>query len=479
MLSRRVLFRSEHVAWFWLGLTCLICWVGLRRVIGQPINGDAAWLLYVSQQVLEGSRLYVDLIEINPPLIIWLSMPAVVLERLSGISHATTFPLMVALAAAVSVVGCFRLSAGSLHASYRGAFAAGVALILFVLPFAYWGQREHLMLILCLPHLIEAAGRMRGARTRSPLKLGIAAGLGYALKPHYALAFLAVELIVFSRTRKLWPVAIATGAVGCAYIVAVIAITPEYFPTAMMLRPLYAQYYDRSLSDFVLLRPMLVPAALSLAFVLLRGEGRELRVVLACATAAWILAFMIQGKGWTYHLLPGYAGALLLLWLGMAAGASSSNVLRGPAYVAVTILALALGLGLRKPTLLEQFQRAVSLEVMSVMERESVMVLTPDLGHVWPAVTYTASKWPARVPSLWPFVAGPEGNAYGTRLTIEALRNRPTVLVLHPRWNDMLTDLLKDSTFARIWYGYEAVDSLEYVTLYRWAGARPPKPISP
>ena len=73
----------------WLGLTSLICLTGLWKVVGQPISADVAWFLHVAQRVLDGARLYVDVIEINPPLVAWLSMPAVIVEKVSGLSQTT------------------------------------------------------------------------------------------------------------------------------------------------------------------------------------------------------------------------------------------------------------------------------------------------------------------------------------------------------------------------------------------------------
>ena len=35
-------------------------------------DDDIAWLLYVARKWMEGKQLYIDLVEINPPLIIWL-----------------------------------------------------------------------------------------------------------------------------------------------------------------------------------------------------------------------------------------------------------------------------------------------------------------------------------------------------------------------------------------------------------------------
>src|SRR5260370_3094688 len=42
-----------------------------------PLKDDVAWLLYVARKWLGGQRLYEDLVEVNPPLIIWIyAVPA-------------------------------------------------------------------------------------------------------------------------------------------------------------------------------------------------------------------------------------------------------------------------------------------------------------------------------------------------------------------------------------------------------------------
>src|SRR5579883_1005972 len=42
-------------------------------VLGSPLKDDIAWLLYVSRRWLAGRELYVDVVEVNPPLIVWIS----------------------------------------------------------------------------------------------------------------------------------------------------------------------------------------------------------------------------------------------------------------------------------------------------------------------------------------------------------------------------------------------------------------------
>src|SRR5713101_5631390 len=45
---------------------------------------DVSWLITLSEKVLDGTRLYVDLIEVNPPASVLLYLPAVALARWVG-----------------------------------------------------------------------------------------------------------------------------------------------------------------------------------------------------------------------------------------------------------------------------------------------------------------------------------------------------------------------------------------------------------
>ena len=54
---------------------------------------DNDWILYMARQSFEGKKAYVDYYELNPPLIIWLNIPAVTLAKLTGVSLATALKL--------------------------------------------------------------------------------------------------------------------------------------------------------------------------------------------------------------------------------------------------------------------------------------------------------------------------------------------------------------------------------------------------
>src|SRR6185437_14862400 len=60
-----------------VGVTAIVLFAALRS----PLKDDIAWLLYVARRWIAGRELYVDVIEVNPPLIIWISAIPVELAR--------------------------------------------------------------------------------------------------------------------------------------------------------------------------------------------------------------------------------------------------------------------------------------------------------------------------------------------------------------------------------------------------------------
>ena len=82
---RGYLLASAAIVAFSLG-------VELRRVI----PSDTGFLLYIAGRVLDGARLYVDIIEINPPLIVGLNLPVVLASRALGVPDILVYRLAVA-----------------------------------------------------------------------------------------------------------------------------------------------------------------------------------------------------------------------------------------------------------------------------------------------------------------------------------------------------------------------------------------------
>jgi hypothetical protein len=289
-----------------------------------PLNGDVSAILYFADRMLSGDRLYVDIVDVNPPLIFWLSAVPAWLARQLGLGPAPVFVAMVLALHAVSFGLC--RDAFRRLAEFRRPFAATfvplvLLLALLVLPGRDFGQRCHLMIVLALPYATVAALRLQGDAPSPIVALcaGALAAVGFLIKPYYLLIPLAVELALLARLgwtaaiQRAEPWLIALG--GGLYATAALAWCPSYFTTVL---PLIEKYYltpslhnaltvvfgveDRWLGLLAVL-----PA---LAIALVSPHRPALRIaVLVTLTGALIAA--LQGKGWPYHLLPFWTGAIM------------------------------------------------------------------------------------------------------------------------------------------------------------------------
>src|SRR5271170_6082051 len=59
-----------------------VLFVALRS----PLKDDIAWLLYVAHRWMAGRELYIDVVEVNPPLIVWISAIPLEIARVLDVS---------------------------------------------------------------------------------------------------------------------------------------------------------------------------------------------------------------------------------------------------------------------------------------------------------------------------------------------------------------------------------------------------------
>src|SRR5581483_2686228 len=126
-----------------------------------PLNHDVGAVLQWSGRMLAGERLYVDINDVNPPLIYWLNLIPAGLARAAQLAAPRAFVLTVL----ATIAGMLLLARPLFHKlAPPGSFTAlalpGLALfVLLVYPQTSFGQREHLLAILTLPYLLLASLR--------------------------------------------------------------------------------------------------------------------------------------------------------------------------------------------------------------------------------------------------------------------------------------------------------------------------------
>jgi hypothetical protein len=159
--------RLSLVTWIVLGLALT---VGGWLAFVSPLNHDVAWGLYSARRVLEGARPYVDFVETNPPLFIYLSLP------LEWIALRTGWPETFVLAGAMgaltifALVGCVRVlrmtADGSRALALAPMLLLAIALTGLVFPGRDFAQREHMTVLLILPYCVLCARRAAASASR-------------------------------------------------------------------------------------------------------------------------------------------------------------------------------------------------------------------------------------------------------------------------------------------------------------------------
>src|SRR5438874_6411370 len=209
-----------------------------------PIDCDVSWLITVNEKVLAGQRLYVDIIEVNPPASIWLYTPFVWLaHQLQLRPEAVIVAAFIAGALATSALA-LRISAHLRRPPNPLIFFALLCFVELLLPLGTFAQREHAAILLAAPALTALAVLAeKGVLSLSSRVIaGLAAGLVIAIKPHFALAVVpAVVLAAWQAraVRPMVPAAAAAIAVVALYATAVIVFTPEYLQLLPMLAAAY------------------------------------------------------------------------------------------------------------------------------------------------------------------------------------------------------------------------------------------------
>ena len=124
----------------------------LRAVL--PFNVDVSWWLIVCERMLDGQRLYLDILETNPPMAGAVYMVGVALARAVHVRPEVVTNTLIFALVAVSLALAWRaLRFSSLRERAGGAAAVWAAALLTILPMYDFGQREHLALVAMLPAL--------------------------------------------------------------------------------------------------------------------------------------------------------------------------------------------------------------------------------------------------------------------------------------------------------------------------------------
>ena len=465
-------------------------------------NHDVAWFLDVAGRLLDGQRLYVDVIDLNPPLIVYLSTIPVAAARALGTSEVLMMHVFVLISAAASVALTAR-ALGRLDICRdrprRAVAMLSLVYVMTVLPGGDLGQREHLLVMWLTPWIAVTAARSAGTRTSVTLALtaGALAGVGLSLKPHLTLG--PALALAWTARRGGWR-AVRTPE-NAALAAALTAYAAHFFllpgdVVAGMLdvfgdaRATYSGY-DRSASA-LLFDPLVMECALLGGAALLlpqRGDARTLGVVLGWVWVGALAAALWQQKGWSYHLLPAATAGRLIMAI------AAIGVLRHRARVwsiaAAAVITAIIGLELteRRGSGVDWSKPRRewldhSADVARLAAGGPVLVLDTDIAPHYPALVHAGLRSTSRFGCLWQLPGLADAPATDRRPIEQRLRSavnqdiqlRPPELVIIARAPvlqmgaefDLEAWLRRDQRFDEFWRGLEVVAETP-----RWRFMRP------
>jgi hypothetical protein len=291
---------------------------------------DTSWLITVIERIASGQRLYVDVIELNPPFSVWLYTGPVRLAMLLGVvpeSAVRLYTILICLAG--SALAGWMLASGAML-GHRCAAMASLALFAVAVLFSgnAFSERDQVGAVLALPLFVLAAWRALPEARRKPgprhwLAAGAGAGVLAMVKPYYAIIIIAAACLLALKRRDIrfffLPEFLLSGAITVAYLVIGYVLYPAFFETLLpLLRDTYMAY--RRPFDMLLL-PAAPWLALPIVYALFRRliDRPEPSDFMILAAAVALLPYFMQGKAWAYHTYPAilFGSAALIVSLAM------------------------------------------------------------------------------------------------------------------------------------------------------------------
>lgn len=449
------------------------------------VNHDIAWYLFATRDWLAGARLYEQLVEVNPPLNFYLTVPSLLIADATGLGDMNSHYVAVALLLAATLLWCGRIlrEAFPFGPAQRALFLLAAGLAVVVTSLQGIGQREQVMVLAFLPWALREAAPRPPSLGQTVTSAGFAA-VGMCLKPHFALLPIFVTLLNCLEERSLRPVLAPANlvflTVGLAYVGFVWSVHTAYLTQIV---PLAMDVYG----DFGRSFPQLLSGlAISLAVfnlwavIVLRGKpSRAVKLLTALALGS-CASYFLQGMGFNYHKVPFNVFVILAAVMVLLAVPRSRLPMLASGFVVLALGLQAMGQGFYRNRALPRIEARVA-------EFGKVDSLITISAHVYsgpPVAMALGADWSSSYPHNWLVPGAIRGLERAdcvreaelcARLEAAAARNRtaniadiarlkPDLLIVDSNWSyfeeqpfDWLAFLAEDPAWPPVFADYSQV----------------------
>lgn len=287
------------------------------------LGHDVSWHLLATQRLLDGGTYTNDFMDINPPMLLYILIPAVLLHKI-GLSLPFAFKLYVFVMAFISFLLCIYLSKYLFEKNTQAAFSCVLAFVFFLLPLHEFGQREHMFLLLCFPYFLLLLARIKTMSISCNLIciIGLMAGVGFLVNIEYLMVFVVINLyylILSNKISSLWRLEnlLIVSVFGC-YLLSLWFITPDYitFVFPLVLSIFTNAYNESWLVMFFSLPALIFYTTCVIAIWSLRqlnSKAKDFTKLLLLLNGLFFCDYILTRKLWYYHQLPLLAISIMLL----------------------------------------------------------------------------------------------------------------------------------------------------------------------
>ncbi len=285
------------------------------------LNGDVSYYLHAASLLLKVGSYTQDFFNPNPPLVLFLYLPALLLTKL-GFSVMLAFRIYIFLLASISlsVIGMYARRIFAQDKRLSQWLLLVLAIIFLILPFYHLGQRDQLLIILTLPYLFLKADETRlNEKTPLAILVGLLAFLGFAMKPQFLLTPLLVAWVSPRASKSPNKITVAT----LTLLILLLAYGGSiflFYPDYLSILPFILRNYYPSVSESfitILFYPPLLFSLGVLVFSFLHylknPRYARLQTIWMLSLFSFLIIAYSQRTTFFYHAIPALSLALLLL----------------------------------------------------------------------------------------------------------------------------------------------------------------------
>ncbi|MCG8345819.1 MAG: hypothetical protein MI685_11780 [Chlorobiales bacterium] len=394
-------FQADELLGFALSVLIAVsftvfCW-------DRMINHDTAWYLIATSKWLHGDRLYVDLVEVNPPLNFYFTIPAIAMADLFRISETNGQYLALGMLIFISLSWSWNLMGETFgpQRKKRALFLLGVGIGIIIPALNALAQREQLLVIFLMPWFLSRIEK--SASVPQEISLAVFAMLGICLKPYFILFPIFFTLWQVFTQRSLRPIFsisnISMLIVGLVYVGFVIVVHPEYLNEIVPIaRDVYIGSYSVS-GPFRGIWIVFTTFALAIVALTIVFSSKLLKMygVFIAISLAGLGTYLWQGHYFSYHTIPFVSFGLLgCIWIFMHSPIKSPVVFSS--MIAVTII---VGLSVLRGAYQNKVVENIERKIEQYIPVNGVVVLSTHV-YAGPIVALKLNTdWTSSYPANW------------------------------------------------------------------------------